>query len=39
LVLSAAIVNALERLDLAFPKFDRAALRGMRRMRKALEAD
>lgn len=39
LVVSAAIVNALERLDLAFPKFDRAALRGMRRMRKALVAD
>ena len=39
LVVSSVIVNALERLDLAFPKFDRAALRSMTRMRRALEAE
>ena len=39
LVVSTAIVNALERLDLSFPKFNRAALRSMMRTRKALAAD
>ena len=39
LVMSTVIVDVLDRLDLAFPKFDRPALRGMKRMRKALEAE
>jgi PPK2 family polyphosphate:nucleotide phosphotransferase len=39
LIVSAVIVNALERLDLAFPKFDPAQLRSMKQMRRALEAE
>ena len=39
LVMSTVIIDVLDRLDLEFPKFDRPALRGMRRMRKTLEAE
>ena len=39
LVMSTVIVDVLDRLDLEFPKFDKPALRGMKRMRKALEAE
>jgi PPK2 family polyphosphate:nucleotide phosphotransferase len=39
LVMSTVIVDVLNRLDLEFPKFDRPALRDMKRMRKALEAE
>lgn len=39
LVMSTVIVDVLDRLDLAFPKFNGRALRGMKRMRKALEAE
>jgi PPK2 family polyphosphate:nucleotide phosphotransferase len=39
LVISTVIVDVLDRLDLEFPKFDRAALREMRQIRKALEAE
>ncbi len=39
LVMSTVIVDVLDRLDLAYPKFDRPALRDMKRMRKALEAE
>jgi PPK2 family polyphosphate:nucleotide phosphotransferase len=39
LVMSTVIVDVLDRLDLAFPKFDRPALRDMKRMRKALEVE
>ncbi len=39
LVMSTVIIDVLDGLDLEFPEFDRAALRGMKRMRKALEAE
>ena len=39
LVMSTVIVDVLDGLDLAYPKFDRPALRDMKRMRKALEAE
>jgi PPK2 family polyphosphate:nucleotide phosphotransferase len=39
LVMSTVIVDILEGLDLQFPKFNGRALRGMKRMRKALEAE
>ena len=39
LVMSTVIVDVLDRLDLSFPKFNGRALRGMKRMRKALEAE
>ena len=39
LVVSNAIVAALEKLDLHFPKVDAAALREMQKVRKALEAE
>jgi PPK2 family polyphosphate:nucleotide phosphotransferase len=39
LVVAAAIVEALERLDLRFPKVGRAQLEEMQRIRKALEAE
>jgi len=38
LVVAAALVDALDRLDLRFPKISRAQLEEMRRIRKALEA-
>jgi len=37
LVISTVIIDTLDHLDLEFPKFDRRALQGMKRMRKALE--
>ena len=39
LVMSTVIVDVLDRLDLEYPKFNGRALRGMKRMRKALEAE
>ena len=39
LVMSTVIVDVLDGLDLEYPKFDRPALRDMKRMRKALEAE
>jgi PPK2 family polyphosphate:nucleotide phosphotransferase len=39
LVISTVIIDVLDRLDLEYPKFDRPALRDMKRMRKALEAE
>ena len=39
LVVAAALVDALDRLDLRFPKVSRAQLEEMRRVRKALEAE
>jgi PPK2 family polyphosphate:nucleotide phosphotransferase len=39
LVVAAALVDALDRLDLRFPKVSRAQLEEMRRIRKALEAE
>jgi polyphosphate kinase 2 (PPK2 family) len=39
LVMSTVIIDVLDRLDLRYPEFDRAALRGMKRIRKALEAE
>ena len=39
LVMSTVIVDVLDGLDLQYPKFDRPALRDMKRMRKALEAE
>jgi PPK2 family polyphosphate:nucleotide phosphotransferase len=39
LVVAAAMVDALERLDLRFPKVARPQLEEMRRIRKALEAE
>jgi PPK2 family polyphosphate:nucleotide phosphotransferase len=39
LVMSTVIIDVLDRLDLEFPKFDRPALRSMKRMRKTLEAE
>jgi PPK2 family polyphosphate:nucleotide phosphotransferase len=39
LVMSTVILDVLDRLDLAFPKFGRPALRDMKRMRRALEAE
>jgi PPK2 family polyphosphate:nucleotide phosphotransferase len=39
LVMSTVIIDVLDRLDLEFPKFDRPALREMKRMRKTLEAE
>jgi PPK2 family polyphosphate:nucleotide phosphotransferase len=39
LVVSTVIIDVLDRLDLEFPKFDKPALRDMKRMRKALEAE
>ncbi len=38
LVVAAALVDALDRLDLRFPKVSRAQLEEMQRIRKALEA-
>jgi PPK2 family polyphosphate:nucleotide phosphotransferase len=38
MVIAAAIVDALERLHVDFPKLDRARLRELERIRKALEA-
>jgi len=39
LVMSTVIIDVLDRLDLEFPKFDRPALRSMKRMRKTLRAE
>jgi PPK2 family polyphosphate:nucleotide phosphotransferase len=39
LVVAAAVVEALESLDLSFPKIEGAALKEMRRVRAALEAE
>jgi hypothetical protein len=39
LVVAAAVIKALEGLDLAFPKIGGAALKEMRKMRRALEAE
>ena len=39
LAVSTVIVDVLDGLDLQYPKFDRPALRDMKRMRKALEAE
>jgi PPK2 family polyphosphate:nucleotide phosphotransferase len=39
LVVSTVIVDVLDRLDLEFPKFDRPALRDMKRMRKVLRTE
>jgi PPK2 family polyphosphate:nucleotide phosphotransferase len=39
LLISTVVIDVLDRLDLEFPKFDRPALRGMKRMRRALEAE
>jgi PPK2 family polyphosphate:nucleotide phosphotransferase len=39
LVMSTVIIDVLDRLDLEFPKFDRPALRTMKRMRKTLRAE
>jgi PPK2 family polyphosphate:nucleotide phosphotransferase len=39
LVITTVMVETLERLDLEYPKADRAALREMQRIRKALEAE
>jgi polyphosphate kinase 2 (PPK2 family) len=38
-VMSTVIIDVLDRLDLRYPEFDRPALRRMKRMRKALEAE
>ena len=39
LVMSTVIIDVLDGLDLQYPEFDREALRGMKRMRRALEAE
>jgi PPK2 family polyphosphate:nucleotide phosphotransferase len=39
LVVSSVIIDVLDRLDLAYPRFNRRSLRDMKRMRKALEAE
>jgi len=39
LVIAAAVIEALERLDLAFPKIEGAALEEMGKIRRALEAE
>jgi PPK2 family polyphosphate:nucleotide phosphotransferase len=39
LVVAAAVVEALDRLELDFPKIEGAALKEMRKVRKALEAE
>jgi polyphosphate kinase 2 (PPK2 family) len=39
LVVAAALVEALERLELSFPKVGRAQLEEMKRIRKALEQE
>jgi PPK2 family polyphosphate:nucleotide phosphotransferase len=39
LVVARAMVDALERLDLSYPKVDEAALKEMRKIRKALQAE
>jgi PPK2 family polyphosphate:nucleotide phosphotransferase len=39
LVVAAALIEALEDLDLAFPKVSKAALKEMKRLREALEKD
>jgi len=39
LVVAAAIVDAIERLDLAYPKLDEAKLKALADARKALAAE
>ena len=39
LVVAAAVIEALEGLDLSFPKIEGAALKEMRKVRRALEAE
>jgi PPK2 family polyphosphate:nucleotide phosphotransferase len=39
LVIACVVVDVLDRLDLHYPRFGRAALREMKRLRKALEAE